>query len=260
MPRFICAVHTDGDTPRAYALVEQVDGAAGATYHVRRLHTLPDEGAADALTDALADEPQFTAATTVVATGGRRAAEALHARGPSVVPVALLDGKSGDGAALSVAEQVLVDTFEGLYRAGAVVVDGALDEGSAAVAALYRASDLEAAAPDGDRDENGDLDVAPDGPAPDSVRQSSGEAALSTASVGRDANTKALGADPTDRPLRGRIAGASGTAAPDLGAHRAVAVALALACWYGEYAADELPTTDQARAILQKRTRTPVRV
>jgi hypothetical protein len=256
MARFICAVHAENRTPRAYALVEQMPGPDGVVYRVDRLHRLDGDDPHGALADALAAEPQYAGATTVVTTGGQPAADALHATGPSAVAVHLLRGRPGDADALSVTEQVLVDTFEGLYRARAVDLPGVLDEASGVLAALYREADLEAAAPDGDRDAEGDLDdegVGSGGAAPDTVEQSGGETAVSTGVVTRGRNTELLAAEAEDRPRLGRLAAATGVAPRDLGEPRAPALALALACWYGEFAADELPTTDMADEAARSR-------
>lgn len=262
MPRFVCAVHTEGGPPAAFALVEQLPGdAAGPTYRVERLHTLAPDAGFGPVTDALAAEPQYAAQTTVVVTGGQRAADALRKVGPSAVAVTLIGDRSGDADALSASEGALVDTFEGLFRAGAVDVPGTLDEGSNAVAALYRAADLDAAAPDGDYDAEGDvaderavgiLGIEGDdqaladgtGPADDRPPADAATARAGGPINGRESTE--MGTADLDRDRRGRIAAQTGAAPPELGEHRAVALALALACWYGEWSRDDLPTTDKA--------------
>ena len=265
MARFICAVHAPEASPQAAALVEQLDRPAGPTYAVRELRTLDgDLGAVGALVTA---EKQYAGQTTVVTTGGQRAADALHDAGPSAVAVTLLGDSGGDADALDVPVQVLVDTFEWLYRDGAIDVPGSLDAASAAADALHAHADLDAAVPDSDRDDDGDLDgdhettlagtaVAGRGPDPTVVEQSGTAAPTSTETVRRPITSDEASAAAVDAAVRvGRIASATGAPTPALGEHEAEAIALALACWYGEAARDDLPTTDKADEAIANRVR-----
>ena len=257
MARFFCAVHAPGATPRAFALVEQLPGDGDPTYAVRDLRALSGGDPTRTLLDVVASEPQYAAQTTFVLTGGQKAVDALHEHGPSGVAVTLLDGNSADADALDVPLQVLVDTFEWLYRTGAVDVPGSLDAASDAVDALYSAADLDAAAPDSDRDPDGDLtgnesetlagtEVAGSGPDAVTVEQSGSEANVSTERIEAPVTMDEASAAAVDAERRvGRVAAATNGPAPDLGEHADVAVALALACWYGETARDELPATDK---------------
>ena len=175
--------------------------------------------------------------------------DALHARGPSAAAVTLRDGDAGaDRDALDVSRQVLVDTFEMLFRQGAVRVPTPGETASGAIQALYKGADLENAAPEGDRTAEGDLDDDPTpGPDADRIEQSGNAAALSTETVKRPVDAREATAAAVAMDERtGRVAADTGEAAPDLGAHEAPALALALAVWYGESSADELPLTDKA--------------
>lgn len=273
MARFLCAVHAPDATPRAFALVEALPGANGKahdgpTYAVRDCRTLSGDDPTGTLLNALASERQYAGQTTVVMTGGQKAVDALHDRGPSAVAVTLVgDGKSVDADALDVPLQVLVDTFERLYRDGAVDVPGSLDAASGAVDAMYSAADLEAGAADSDRDESGDLDgegtrtmagttVAGDGPDAVTVNQTGSEENVSTevaeAPITAD-EASAAAVDAYDRV--GRVAAATGAPAPDLGRHADAATALALAVWYNEFSRDDLPATDVADEALARRSR-----
>lgn len=243
MAHFIAAVYNRDRRPAAFALVEQTPGPGAPVYHVRRLHELGEDGLAHVLND-LADHAEYAGQTVVVTTGGQRAADAIHDAGPSAVPVTLTgDGTPGTTDAIPVTPQVLVDTFERLYRENAVEAPGGLDEASSAIAALYRGADLDAAAPERDLPDEQDEDAAPA-----VIEQSGGAAGLSTGVIREDENAEML-TGALDRPRRGRLASATGAPAPDLGEHEDVAMALALACWFGEYAADELPVTDQADEV-----------
>ena len=271
MARFLCAVHAPDATPRAFALVEALpgaDGDEGPTYAVRDCRTLSGDDPTGALLDAVAAEPQYAGQTTFVMTGGQAAVDALHERGPSAVAVTLVgDGASADADALDVPLQVLVDTFERLYRDGAVSVPGTLDAASAAVDAIYSAADLEAGAAGSDRDAAGDIDggstqtlagttVAGDGPDAVVVEQSGGEANVSTEVVESPVTldeASAAAVDAYDR--RARVAAATGGPAPDLGEHADTATALALALWYNETSRDDLPATDKADEALAARSR-----
>ena len=266
MARFLCAVHAPDATPRAFALVEQTPGADGPTYAVRDLRPLSGDDPTGTLLDVVASEPQYAAQTTFVLTGGQEAVDALRERGPSGVAVTLIgDGTSVDADALDVPVQVLVDTFEWLYRTGAVDVPGSLDAASDAVDALYSAADLEAAAPDSDRDPDGDVsggesdtlagtDVPGSGPAAVAVEQTGSEENTSTEVVRSPVTLAEASAAAVDAERRvGRVAAATNGPAPDLGDHADVAVALALACWYGEASRDELPATDKLDEALAAR-------
>lgn len=264
MARFICAVHSADATPQTAALVEVLDGPSYAVRALRRVDGV------DALTSMLASEPQYAGQTTVVTTGGQRAADAIHEHGPSAVAVTLLGGRSGDADAHDVSVQVLVDTFERLYRDGAVTIPGTLDAASAAVDALYAASDLDAAAPAGDRDANGDLEagsttmagttIPGSGPSPTVVEQSGSAAPVSTEVVKAPVTADEASAAAVDaRESVGRVASSTGAPAPDLGEHEAEALALALACWYGEASRDSLPATDKADEAIANRVNRPDR-
>ena len=268
MARFICALHTPKAAPRAYSLVEVQPGDGAPHYVVRDLRSVAvPEGAEGGdpfrvVLDAVNAEPQYVAQTTFVTTGGQRSADALHEHGPSAVAVSLQN--VGDVDAHDVPLQVLVDTFERLYRKGAVEVPGSLDAASGAVDAMYREADLEAAAADSDRDDEGNLDtgsttlagttVPGDGPSPTVVEQSGSAAPVSTETIEAPVTADEASAAAVDaRDRVARIAVATGAAAPDLGDAEDTAVALALACWYGEASRDGLPQTDKADEAQQAR-------
>ena len=265
MARFFCAVHAPDATPRAFALVEQLPGDGDPTYAVRDLRALSGDDPTQTLLDVVASEPQYAAQTTFVLTGGQAAVDALRERGPSGVAVTLPGDGSADADALDVPLQVLVDTFEWLYRTDAVDVPGDLDAGSGAVDALYSAADLDAAAPDSDRDPDGDVTgnesetlagttVAGSGPDAVTVEQSGSEANVSTERVEAPVTMAEASAAAVDAERRvGRVAADTNGPAPDLGDHADVAVALALACWYGEASRDELPATDKLDEALAAR-------
>ena len=124
MARFLCAVHAPSAAPRAFAIVEVQDDGPEPSYVVRDLRsTAVPEGAEGGdpfrpVFDAIASEPQYAAQTTVVTTGGQRAADAIHEHGPSAVAVTVLGTDGADADAHDVSLQVLVDTFERLYREG----------------------------------------------------------------------------------------------------------------------------------------------
>ena len=276
MARFFCAVHAPNAVPRAYALVEVMsegdEPSEGPSYVVRDLRSVAvPEGAEGGdpfgpVLHAIAQEPQYAAQTTFVLTGGQRAVDALHEHGPSAAAVTLVGESGPDTDADDVSLQVLVDTFERLYRDGAVTVPGSLDAASDAVDALYREADLEAAAPDSDRDRSGDLDtgsttlagttVPGDGPSPTVVEQSGSAANTSTERIEAPIDTDEASAMAVAAEVRrGRVAASTGGPAPDLGDAEDVAVALALACWYGETTRDNLPQTDKADEALAARSR-----
>ena len=265
MARFFCAVHAPDATPRAFALVEQIPGDGDPTYAVRDLRPLSGDDPTGQVLDVVASEPQYAAQTTFVMTGGQEAVDALRERGPSGVAVTLLDDASADTDALDAPLQVLVDTFEWLYRTGAVDVPGSLDAASGAVDAMYAAADLDAAAPDSDRDPDGDLsggesetlagtEVAGSGPKAVEVEQSGSEANVSTETIESPVTLDEASAAAVDAESRtGRVAARTHGETPDLGDHADVAIALALACWYGETARDELPATDKLDEALAAR-------
>ena len=259
MAHFIAAVHTRDGRPAAFALAEQRSDRRSPRrprYVVRRLHPLTGDDPVRHVLDDLADSRESVGQTTLVVTGGQPAADRFHDAGPSAVPVTLLGPDATAGTdSLAVAPQVLVDTFERVFRDGDVEIPGALDHASAAIDALYVAADLDAGAPEPEEDEDATEAMSGDvypGRAgnPATVAQSGGEAAVSTGVVGDRRNSRAteMLAAEAERPPRGRVAASTGTQ-PDLGPHEDVAMALALATWYGEYSADELPVTDQADEI-----------
>ena len=266
MARFICAVHAPDATPRAFALIEQLPGRSGPTYAVRDLRALSGDDPTREVLDLISSEPQYAGQTSFVTTGGQKAADALHDRGPSATAVTLRGDASGDSDAMDVSAQVLIDTFERLYRDGAVSVPGTLDTASDVIDVLYTVADLDAASPDSDRDDDGDLDddgetasmngarYAGDGPATTAVEQSGAEAAVSTRKIKAPVTNDEASAAAVDARSRvARIASATGAAAPDLGEHEAPALALTLACWYGEATRDDLPATDKADEALANR-------
>ena len=257
MARFLCAVHAPDAAPLAFALLEVMDGPDGPTYAVRDLREVGGGDARQTVLDALAAEPQYAGQTTVVTTGGQRSADAFHDAGPSAVAVTL---GAGDVDAHDVSAQVLVDTFERLYRAGAVEVPGTLDAASTAIEAMYSAADLDAAAPDSDRDAEGDLDDdGPDGPSAVTVEQSGGEANVSTETIKRSVTADEASAAAVDaREPQARVAASTG-ADVDLGDAEPVALALALGCWYGETSRDGLPQTDRADEAIESRANRPDR-
>ena len=265
MARFLCALHAPDAQPRAFALVEVLTDGPEPTYAVRDLRALGDD-ATQTVLDVVASEPQYAGQTTFVATGGQRAVDALHEHGPSAAAVTLTaDGTSGDVDAHDVPLQVLVDTFERLYRAGAVSIPGTLEAATQAVDTLYAQADLEAAAPDSDRDASGDIDggasetlsgdaVPGSGPSAVTIEQSGSAASLSTETIESPitADEASAAIVASDRRV-GRVAASTGAPAPDLGAGADTAVALALACWFGEVSRDDLMQTDKADEALADR-------
>ncbi|WP_420454604.1 hypothetical protein [Rubrivirga sp.] len=268
MARFLCAVHAPDAAPRSYALVEVMADGPAPTYAVRDLRRVSGDAPIQAVLDAVNSEKQYAGQTTVVTSGGQRSADAIHEVGPSAVAVTV---GSGDIDAHDVSAQVLVDTFERLYRAGAVEVPGTLDAATEAIDAIYGSADLEAAAPDSDRNADGDLvdsadgasttmagtEVPGSGPSPAVIEQSGSEANVSTEVIEAPITPDEATAAAVDaRESRGRIAADTG-AAVDLGDHEDVALALALACWYGEASRDNLPQTDKADEALANRVNRP---
>ena len=95
-----------------------------------------------------------------------------------------------------------------------------------------------------------------DGPRPTVVEQSGNEAQTSTEVVRAPVTADEASAAAVDARERvARIATATGAEAPDLGDAEDTAVALALACWYGEAARDGLPQTDKADEAQDARAR-----
>lgn len=253
MPTFLCAVHAPDGDPRAFALVEQMPGDAdGPSYTVRDLRALDADDPTADLLGVTASEEQYAGNVRFVTTGGQRAADALHARGPSAMAVQIRGGGSASADAQSVSLQVLVDTFERLYRADAVTVPGHFDAASGAVDALYSAADLENAAPGSDRDSTGDLDAgAPGtssaGPNATTVEQSGNAAPLSTETVNAPVSPdEASAAAVAAQRNVARTAAQTSAEVPDLGEHADVATALALAVWFGESSRDRIGSTDKA--------------
>ncbi|MEL6616058.1 MAG: hypothetical protein AAFQ43_09990 [Bacteroidota bacterium] len=255
MSQFIAAVHAPKGSPRAVALVETGGSASAVSYTVRDVRALGDDPFAD-INALLASEAQYVGRTFVVTTGGQAGADALRAHGPSAAAVTLMtDGTSADRDALDVSVQVLVDTFQMHFRAGSVTAPSPSEAASGAISALYRGADLDNAALDGDRDDDGDLDD-PDGISPEVIEQSGSSEGLSTERVKRPIGMRGATAAAVAQATRvGRIAAHTGEGAPDLGEHADAATALALAVWYGEASADDLPLTDQADAINDRRAR-----
>ncbi len=260
MADFICAIHAPDATPRAFALVEQLPGGAVPTYAVRDLRALSGDDPTREVLDALSSEPQYAGQTEFVTTGGQRAADALRQRGPSATAVTLTGSAPGDADAMDVPAQVLVDTFERLFREGAVTVPGTLDAASDVIDTLYTVTDLDAAAPGSDRDRDGDLDDEDQGPDPTIVEQSGSAANVSTATIKAPITADEASAAAVDAERRvARLASATGAPAPDLGQHEATALALTLACWYGEATRDDLPVTDKADEAITNRVNRPTR-
>ena len=254
MAQFIAAVHATDATPRALALLEAQTGASGLSYVVRDVRTLDGDPVA-AINSFLASEPQYVGQTTLVTTGGQAAADALHAAGPSAAAVTLVsDSTRPDQDALDVSAQVLVDTFEMLFRAGAVEAPAPTDAVANAIHTLYQGADLDNAAPEGDRNADGDLDDA-DGPGAVRVEQSGSASPTLTQTIKAPIGAREASAAAVDAGERlGRVAAHTGEPV-SLGEHESVALALALGVWYGEITADDLPMTDQADEVLDKRDR-----
>ncbi len=259
MASFICAVSTDGSAPAAFALVEQTPAADGGrpAYTVRLLDRFGDDPVEE-LSDALAGQQQYAGHVTVVTTGGQPVADLFHDGGLSAVAVETRRGSNRDADTTPVSEQVLVDTFEAAYRHSAVEMPGSLDLGSAALAALYgamgddagasEASDRMAALAEAEATGEEVSPVPADGPKPAVVEQSGSEANVSTAVLGGDESDRTAPNVPLTAPEGNSLAQnpADRFESVDLGEDRDVALALALAVWYGEHSADALPTTDQA--------------
>lgn len=259
MASFLCAVHARDSAPAAFALVEQIPGTAGPTYAVRALRSLDASDPTADLLAVTASQEQYAGNVRFVTTGGQKAADALHETGPSAMAVQIRGGKSANADADSVSLQVLVDTFEMLYRQGAVDVPGSLDAGGPAVEALYQSADLDNAAPGSDRDASGDLDAgAPGtsaaGPSPTIIEQSGSAAPVSTEVVKAPINAaEASAAAVAAQTNVARVAAETGESAPDLGDAADTATALALAVWFGETSRDGVGPTDKADEATEAR-------
>lgn len=259
MSHFICSVTTDSsDVPAAFALTEQVPGRGDdlPSYHVRTLGCLTGTDPVEAVQDLLADEEQYAGRVTLVVTGGQPVADRFSKAGLSAVAVVL--GERADGDVLRASEQTLVDTFAAVYRHGTVEMPNEHEASSSVLAALYAAMSDDAGADEAtpemealaEEETTGEAaaPVPEDGPKPDTAGLSGSSAALSTAKIGGDESDRnATAAEAATGPDRktGRIDDSSAGAA-ELGEHRDLALAVALACWYGEHRADDLPMTDQA--------------
>lgn len=266
MATFICAVSTSssGD-PAAYALLEQTMEADmdRPLYVVRRLNRFGDGDPTEALKDLLAGQEHLTGRVTLVVTGGQPVADRFHAAGLSAVPVELgAGGRYAD--AIPVAPQTVVDTFEAVYRRRRVEVEEGLERVSDALAALYPAMSEDAGAEDAspeiealaEEEATGvETEAVPeDGPKPDVPERSGSASALGAARVGGDErreDTHPMSTAEEHPERRGLVEHRAGDAeaSVELGEHRDIALALALACWYGEHVADELPVTDQADEV-----------
>ena len=152
MSSFICGVHVDGGTPVAFALFEPLTNGAAPRYALRMLREIDG---AEALATALASEPQYAGRVAVATTGGSASVEALHAAA-SATAYAVTPRLGADGETVSA--QQLADTFERLFRDGAVLTPSSSELATAAFEVLHQAADLSAASDDSDRDADGDLD------------------------------------------------------------------------------------------------------
>ena len=122
---------------------------------------------------------------------------------------------------------------------------------------LATPADLDAAAPDGMRGPDGDLDTYEiDGPNPAIVEESGSAAPLSTEVIQDPLSTDELSAMAVVTHVRvGRVAAATNGPEPDLGEHADTATALALAVWFAEASRDELMPTDKADEASAARAR-----
>lgn len=212
MSMFLCGVHVTDDQPAAFALFEALGGAS-PRYALRALREIDS---AAALSDALASERQYAGAVTVVTTGGKAAVKALHTAA-SATPYTVTDRLGAKGETVS--GQQLADTFERLFRDGAVATPSSDALATAAFEALHRASDLDAVATDSDRNPEGDLE---DG-APGSIQPT-----LDGASYAGEGAAAA------------RVVAGGSRAVPRTGRHVEVshpaAAAVAIALWHAERA------------------------
>jgi hypothetical protein len=289
MSHFICAVHTESGVPTAYSIVEQVlDRKSGSRphYEVRALARFESEEPIAELQDALAADEQLTGQIVIVTDGGRPAAEGLARSGMTSVPVEIMQENSSFRAqgTIRVAAQNLVDTFETAFRNRRVVLPDGIENADAAVRALYLAASDEAGAEDASpelealsmEEEDGESAEVPSEVTTmsgdtfhASEREIRGSADVPTLTGSSDGLSATEIREDRENDPRGRRSTANalplapgaesrgqtttsnpGTGSVELGENEDVALCLALACWYGEYSADELPVTDQA-------TRTP---
>ena len=152
MPSFVCGVHVDAGAPAAFALFETVSAPETAPRYVLRM--LRQIDGAEALGEALASEEQYAGHVEVAATGGADAAEALHGVA-SVTAYAVASRFDGQGEIVT--SQQLADTFERLFRDGAVETPTSSELATAAFDALHGAADLDAVARDSNREPDGVL-------------------------------------------------------------------------------------------------------
>lgn len=260
MSAFICAVSTHKRNPVAFALLEQFPGVGDEkpSYALREIARLATEDPLADLRARLARDEQMAGHTIVLAEGGRPVAKALHDVGLSSVPVEVgAGGASRDGDTLRVTEQALADTFAIVFRQSGFEAMAESELASDAIRALYVAMSEDGGAEDGPDDYDELLDVEGDGqPGAATVAQSGSAEGTSTARVGGDAHDRDMRpmAEGDVATASRAVAAAGATAEVDLGESRDVAVALGLAVWYGERAADEFPVTDQAGATQRART------
>jgi hypothetical protein len=260
MSTFLCAISTHKRIPVAFALLEQFPGVGDEkpSYSLRAIARLAEDDPLGDLRDRLAREEQMAGHTIVLAEGGRKVANALHEVGLSSVPVEVgSGGASRDGDTVVVTEQALADTFALVFRQSGFESLADSELASEAVRALYVAMSEDGGAEDGPDEYDELLDgEADDAPAAATIAQTGTAEAVSTARVGGEASSRDV------RPMAEGEVGSSGRdVAPagnpqpvDLGESRDVAVALALAVWFGERSADELPVTDQAGATQRARS------
>ena len=150
MSSFVCGVHVTDGAPAALALFETLSGAE-PRYALRAIREI---GSAGALADVLASERQYVGAVTVVTTGGDDGVAALHAAA-SATPYHLTDRPGTPGEVVT--GQQLADTFERLFRDGAVETPTSSELATAAFDALHGAADLDAVARDSNREPDGVL-------------------------------------------------------------------------------------------------------
>lgn len=257
MSHFILAVSTSSDTPAAYALAERTTHPERdeADYSIRTFRRFDGDDPVSAVADLLADEEQYAGRTTLVVMGGQGVADRFGEAGLSAVPV--LVGASGSSDALRATEQTLVDTFEAVYRRRTVEMPNEQEETSAVLSALYAAMSTDAGADEASpqmealaRQETTGETTTPvpaDGPSPAVPELSGSSAPLSTAKIGGDADDRTATVDEAATATADHgLVDARNAGPADLGEHRDLALALALACWYGEFGTDDVPMTDQA--------------
>jgi hypothetical protein len=258
MPGYICAISTRGREPAAYALVEQAreHEARRPMYTIHDIGRFGEGSAIEQLQDLLAGDPVIPGRTVLVVQGGHRVAGGFHDAGMTAVPVETQPPGSRDGDTISVSEQTAIDTFEGMYRRTEVAVRGENELAARAIRALYLVMSDDAGAddiPDHLAAEIPD-EVGPPPPEddakPDVIALSGRETSISTAIVADQEHPHdmlPLAVDEAEPRRRGLVdEGPNTTLEVDMGDDHDIAMALALAVWYGEYSADEVPVTDQA--------------